>query len=89
MDLRDNSNDGLGDICDDANKRTIFEAEMPEAFNHRAEQTSNNSIKVRTPLQRWVSCSNFYQQNFLFLIRKFVPYKRNFFNYGPRVAPKN
>jgi len=73
IDLRGNSKDALGDICDDVNRQTIFEAERPEAFDHGAEQTGNNSIK----------------QNFLFLIRKFVPYKRNSISHGPRVALKN
>ena len=62
MDLRDDSKDGF---FDDANKQTIFEAERPETFNHGAEQTSNNSIRVRTPLQRSVSCSSFLSTEFL------------------------
>jgi hypothetical protein len=47
IDLRDNSKNAFGDVIDeDADTQTIFEAERPASFNHGAEQTSNNSIKV-------------------------------------------
>ena len=53
IDLRDNSKNALGDVVDeDADTQTIFEAERPATFDHGAEQTSNNSIKVCSTIQQ-------------------------------------
>lgn len=47
IDLRDDSKDALVDASDEAtDTQTIFEAERLATFEHIAEQTSNNSIKV-------------------------------------------
>jgi len=67
IDLRDNSKDALGDVCDDANEQTTLEAERPETFNHGAEQTSNSSIKVRTPPTALGFLSKYLSAEFLVL----------------------
>jgi hypothetical protein len=85
IDLRENSKDAFEDVFDgNADTQTIFEADRPATFDHGAEKSNNNSIKVCTLITvHWTSYSHSYQWILLLFIRKFVPYKRNLDSLSP------